>query len=347
MRAAAGLLSLVAFGAAFVASTAGVRAVAGGSDSHDSRREVKFREWAEHRDEFDTLFIGSSRTFRGFDPVLFDELMAEAGRPTRSFNFGIPGARIMETDRVLERVVKLRPEGLRLIVLGPERLPILLSDQNALTRPVIDWHDLERTRLVCSYAMDREDNQEKLWAILEPHLVAAFYNLIGAGRALAYVDAWMGAQADEEWVLETLGPLRDGFPPKDHFGPRNRKFRRNIEDYLDILEAYGARPLEPGPPAPQALEMFDLMRARAEAAGIQLVFVTQPALYLEDDLIKASEAGLVEPVLRYDDPAIVPELYAPDHRFDANHLNNGGAKLFTRLLVRDLLPLLETAEEKP
>ena len=347
MRIAAGLLSFVAFSAAFAASTAGVRATFDGGDEFDSRREIKFREWAQRRDEFDTLFLGSSRTFRGFDPALFDELTAEAGRPMRAFNFGVPGSRVMEIDRLLERILDLEPEQLRLVIVGPERLPTLLVDENALTRPVIDWHDLERTRLVCTYAIDREPDREKLRAILEPHVIAALYNLIGAGRALSHVDEWLGARVEEQWVLETLGPLRDGFPDKGADRPRGRKFRRNLEGYQELVLEYGSRPLEAGPPAPQALRMFELLRDRADRAGVQLVFVTQSALHLEDDLVKAAEAGLVAPVLRYDDPELVPELYAPDHRFDANHLNTEGARLFTRMLVRDLVPLLEAEERTP
>ncbi|MES2570644.1 MAG: hypothetical protein V4710_11400, partial [Verrucomicrobiota bacterium] len=49
----------------------------------------KLAYFARHRDEYDTLFIGSSRVYRQIDPALFDQVTREAGVPTRSFNLGI------------------------------------------------------------------------------------------------------------------------------------------------------------------------------------------------------------------------------------------------------------------
>ena len=39
----------------------------------------KFAWFAAHADEYDTLFIGTSRVYRGIKPSVFDELTAAAG----------------------------------------------------------------------------------------------------------------------------------------------------------------------------------------------------------------------------------------------------------------------------
>jgi hypothetical protein len=37
----------------------------------------KWAHYEKHKDEYDTLFIGTSRTYRGITPALFDQLTAE------------------------------------------------------------------------------------------------------------------------------------------------------------------------------------------------------------------------------------------------------------------------------
>ena len=44
----------------------------------------KWAWYTAHKDDFDTLFLGTSRTFRGVMPPVFDQLTAAAGLPTKS-----------------------------------------------------------------------------------------------------------------------------------------------------------------------------------------------------------------------------------------------------------------------
>ncbi len=44
----------------------------------------KFRFFAAHKDEFDTLFIGSSRIYFQISPAIFDRVTRESGLPTHS-----------------------------------------------------------------------------------------------------------------------------------------------------------------------------------------------------------------------------------------------------------------------
>jgi len=347
MRIAASLTSLLAGCASFLLVTAALRPTLGGGDESDSRSEIKFREYARHKDEYDTLILGSSRAFRGFDPQHFDRLMEDAGTPTRAFNFGIPGARVMEIDRLLERIAALRPARLRWLLVDPERLEVLVDDENALSRPVIDWHDLRRTRVICSYALRGQRGWLREWRRIEPHVVACAYNLVGVGRGLALCDLALGSVPDPDWVADTLGPRKDGFPVLGTDRARHRRFLRTLDDYHALLADYRELELDDGPAAPEALEMFDSLAERAERLGARLVLLTQPGLFLEDDLIKAADSGRVATLLRYDDPDAVPELYAPEARFDSNHLNGVGALAFTGLLARDLQRLARESEREP
>ena len=98
------LFDLCAFLAAFTAVTLGVGATlpAGGDLS---RGEVKFERYRELAGEADVVFLGSSRTFRGFDPALFDSECERLGLTTASYNFGVHGAFGLDIVHFLERLV--------------------------------------------------------------------------------------------------------------------------------------------------------------------------------------------------------------------------------------------------
>ena len=72
----------------------------------------KLAHFAEHRDEYDTLFIGSSRTFRQILPSIFDPIMAAGGQVAHSFNFGLDAMFSPEDAYVVEKIFALHPRRL-------------------------------------------------------------------------------------------------------------------------------------------------------------------------------------------------------------------------------------------
>src|SRR5262245_19965519 len=59
---------------------------------------AKYDWYRDHKDEFDGVFIGSSRVFRGFDPLVVDGELATRGVPARTFNLGVGGMVTFEMD---------------------------------------------------------------------------------------------------------------------------------------------------------------------------------------------------------------------------------------------------------
>src|SRR5437016_1679781 len=82
----------------------------------------KLRFFAAHKDEFDTLFIGSSRVYFQISPAIFDGVMRESGSATRSFNFGIGGMFLPESAYVLEQLLTTKPRNLRWVVIEYDEL---------------------------------------------------------------------------------------------------------------------------------------------------------------------------------------------------------------------------------
>jgi hypothetical protein len=346
-RALASFGRVLLFAAAFGASSWALRGrLPGGSGLE--RTETKLAHYAEHKGEYDLLFFGSSRAFRGFDPELFDRVLAGRGVATRSFNFGLPGARAVEVQHLLGRVVALAPRGVRYCLIDPEGLSVLPDHRNVRARSVIDWHDPETTALVTRFVLESERDPRRAAELLWAHWSSCALNLANVGRALAWVDRWLGRRPTAEFAAETVGARGDGYSPLGdegaELGRRGRRFRsKRVDEYLERLEEFRAQRPSRGAPSEAAVELYRRLERRARELGAVTIFVTQPALYLQEDLIAAHARGDVAYLLRYDDPQRFPELYAPENRYDDTHLNEQGARLFTELLARDVAELLERA----
>ena len=327
--------SLAFFGLGLALGAVALRPALPVAGAPGERVEIKLEHLRRHGERYDTLFVGSSRTFRGFVPSVFDSATAAAGSPTHSFNLGVPGSRAMEIVRMLERVERLRPEGWRTVFVDPEGFEVLLDEANYLSRAVIDWHDLETTRLVCDYIRETQGGRpgtgRKLWM----HALACAYHLGGVGRALPWVDRGLGVRADPEYVAETLGPELDGYAPQDR--EFKKGFKAKAEEYAERVEDLARQ--APSGPAPQAVRAFERVRRGIERLGARPVFVAQPGMYLNGDLVLAAEAGGLGTLLRFDQPERFPGLYAFEARFDFNHLNRAGAEAFTRDLAQAYLAL--------
>ncbi|WP_448563322.1 hypothetical protein [Trichothermofontia sp.] len=57
----------------------------------------KLNYFVQHKDTYDAIFIGSSRTHRQTMPSVFDRILQEQGYLIRLFNLGIGGSYLPET----------------------------------------------------------------------------------------------------------------------------------------------------------------------------------------------------------------------------------------------------------
>ena len=104
----------------------------------------KFRFFSAHKDEFDTLFIGSSRIYFQISPAIFDRVTRESGLPTHSFNFGIGGMYLPESSYLLEQILNLKPRNLRWVFIEYDELQTKWSPENQTSRRALYWADWKR-----------------------------------------------------------------------------------------------------------------------------------------------------------------------------------------------------------
>jgi lysophospholipase L1-like esterase len=189
------------------------------------------------------------------------------------------------------------------------------------------------------------------------HIGSCVYNLANVGRALGWVDAWLGVRPDSEFIVKTLGPTLNGYCAEcvDEGQPSRRtlRFQRkgvneyeiNLEDFRRKLEEFRKEPTG-APPNATALTLFRRIVRMSSELHARPIFVTLPALYIQSDLLGAHALGEVPDLLEYHDPDLHPDLYAPDNREDQTHLNAEGARLFTEKLARDFVELVKRSEPR-
>jgi hypothetical protein len=103
--------------------------------------DEKLKFFSEHRDEFDTLFFGSSRTYHQLLPEAFDEVTAAHGTPTKSFNFGIDGLFPPEDGYVAEKLFASRPAKLRRVFIEISYFRHFWVGMDPDSIRALYWHD--------------------------------------------------------------------------------------------------------------------------------------------------------------------------------------------------------------
>ena len=81
---------------------------------------------AAHGNEYDALFLGSSRVAVQIIPALFDRTAAEQGLAIKSFNAGISGMYPPQDAYVLDRILEAKPARLRWVFVELQPLAIEL-----------------------------------------------------------------------------------------------------------------------------------------------------------------------------------------------------------------------------
>jgi hypothetical protein len=186
---------LALFLAVFVATLSALRAiaVAPGGSSIGGRLE----DWKTASGEYDTLFVGTSHVLRAFVPARFDEALASAGGSSRSCNFGVQGASLLETRWLLAALLDAEP-GIRRVFFEYQWLIPQIDPENAFNPRNVYWHDVDSTRLAVERALHWGAELGDGLAIVErPSERHSVFTLLerGAGggerAALQHVQHWV------------------------------------------------------------------------------------------------------------------------------------------------------------
>ena len=293
---------------------------------------AKLRYFSEHKDEFDTVFVGTSRLYYSAAPQIFDSTTRENGLPTRSFNFGIDGMHPPENFFVLEQILKTHPRNLKWLLL--ELGDIQTRWDNILgTQRAVYWHDWPRTELTIKKAFDPRGNAN--WLIKLSRLWLARRDFISNLTLFAKRFANVGRvtdllpAADRERYADAaseLGPNGDGYrwagdamSAERAVGFQQRlaeEISRRTQKYLDPATESGYR---------AAAEQI-------RASGATPVFVVTPVI---SQTISRFRQRPPAEIIAFNDARKYPQFYDVKVRIDDGHLTRPAAEDFCRALAQE------------
>ncbi len=293
---------------------------------------------AADRDEFDTLFVGSSRIRRQVSPRVFDARMRALGHPTHSLNLGIDAMTFPELSYFFDQILAARPSGISRVIfdVNPIRRKIDPGNDEHSLRAIY-WHDWEHTAQAC----------EALWhdygvaplAVAERMRVFGLHLRMFAVRGSLIGRGTPGLQrrlyaAPAEASAADMGPEGDGFFPVagSMDGPAAAEYLR----FQRSLPPPDARPVHRDPLHDRALRE---LAAKVRRAGARPIFLISPTPAKTRPSVPRGVT-----VLEFDDPAAVPTLFAAENRYDANHLNTAGALRYSAMVAEALVTAPESAE---
>ena len=299
-----------------------------------------------HRDEYDTLFIGTSRVYRGIMPSVFDAATAQAGLPTRSFNFGIDAMFPPEDAYVLEWLIPRHLRRLRWVVIESSMLHKEFEGHDPESARFVHWHDWRRTRLICTAILSPKgrpvrwrklfsgarSERERL-ALVRVHARLFAMRTFNLGRGEMLFAPWRARPPkDAREVRGALGPETDGFAPM----PTSMDAAARVE-YDRQLAERTAHPARRTELMPEAQRSLDAMLARIRKAGARPIVIISPTLGEQRLYPRASSEV---PVLDYTSLEKSGAFFDLRFRADHAHLSPEGAQLYTRAIAADFLEVV-------
>ena len=303
----------------------------------------KFAYFAAHKDEYDVVFVGSSRVMNQISPHEFDAQMAAAGRPCRSFNLGFAGMFLPECTFLIDRVRALHPARLRTMVIEMSNPAPRHDAAHPLTERDIYWHRAGPTLLACAAVWTDPDFQAAPWqrsmqVFLQTAIFARCAVHLGCGPQLLNNLRKLTPAPDQEIV----GPGADGFFPLRHTlgggqshaaktggTAADRLAFQNKVERLRLEHPAGAGEAAAIPRSPMGRRAWSVLRAllaRQFGAlgrdGIRPLAFIGPGTTREQGFLDLRADGTLPTLLAFNDPDAHPDLYALDVR-GIDHRNDG------------------------
>ena len=297
---------------------------------------AKLEFFAQHKDEFDTLLVGTSSIYYSVSPEIFDRTTGENGLPTRTFNFGIDAMHPPENFYVLDQILKTNPRNLKWVFLETAGIETKLHKVLGTERAVY-WHDWPRTALALRKALNPRGNAtwsiriSRLWVArrtLAAHLklfAQRFANIGRAGEILSPRNDGRKLEAEVE-----LGPRRDGYRLAGHAMSAEQAVSFQQRLAREIAEA------RPKPLDQYADEAYRDYAQRVRAIGAAPLFVVPPLIF-QSPVSFREPPPAPGPLLSFNDAKAYPMLFDTRFRIDDAHLTQEGAEEFTRLLAQEFV----------
>ncbi len=343
------LLTALSCGA-FLATARGLTAILPGPP--DWAVTPKLSHLAEHGDDYDVLFLGSSLSFRHVIPDVVDARLAERGVDLRSFNLGGKATTGYELDHVLREALELTGPRLRYVVVEPSVWRFKMLGPNRKTTRSRNWHTMRQTARAIDSVLESDESLSKRVELVAGHLQVAAWRVANFGEGRRLVAHLVGLPPEQSITPEHI-ELHRGFQALEELAPELTRERRR--ELLDDKQGYQkkVRAIERQNAREQAVSSvnYDGLEeqvALIRAAGAEPIYMLPPGDLATPYAFRLHREGYLPHLISFNHPEQYPQLYQLNRRFDPNHLNQRGAEEFSILLADALADLIESGElERP
>jgi hypothetical protein len=296
---------------------------------------------AAQADDYDAIFVGSSRIYRQLEPETFDAVFAAAGVPMRSFNLGAPDMRMLEVLFLARRLLDNPPRRLDLVVIDAESDPLFIREENLRSERIVRWHDARNGAAILREVRRTSAAPAEALHRAGRHAPPLALHVTQLGRGHGLLARLTGSNAFE-FPLDQRGFFAGDEEMVISPSPAQRAelelFSRRLHDDLDRWHRDIARlaqsPRSGALTDPFEIELFAELERLAERAGVRAVFLIDARPEETPNLVWAAENGVVSTLLRFDDPRRYPQLYDPALRFDRHHVSKAGARIYSAEVAR-------------
>jgi hypothetical protein len=283
-----------------------------------------------HPGEIDTVFIGSSRVYHSFDPMLFDGETRRLGLETRSFNLGIDGMRPPESLYVLRQLLALRLP-LRRVIFELVDIHPKINAANIGSARTVHWHDWRHTLLALRQLAASSDAWSDKAGQAGVHLGCFLARLSNLGRG----PEWLGKALLASEKKRRLPQPWDGHLGFEPLANVELTGKRRA-DYESAVVYLREHPMDAKAPSPLLASALRELVASVRAAGAEPLFVISPTVLRNENFADLAVMKIDAPVLAFTDPRRHPAVFDLANHCDEQHLNASGAAEYTRALAEEL-----------
>lgn len=291
----------------------------------------------ENIEKYDTVVIGTSRVFRGFDPEAFDNGNSLRGCSTRTFNLGIPNLRIRELDVLVNELSFIRSSGsIKRILFDPQVNPdsstqfyesrrgaelmqfryVPLTVRNIWADNLPQWLKVERTLLALRHFLSEGLGVGHLSRLLFDSTKGPEYS-----TTISFADnnGYIALDLDPQ-LIKTNAARIERFQKPD-------VRQRWLKSRDRVISGAGKQQQVPEDRLRLISEFTD--RLALLSADVQFLLISQPILVEQSRFIRARLDEKYSTSSMMIDPDIHPNLFHPNLWFDEAHFTAAGAKLAT------------------
>ena len=290
----------------------------------------------------DSIFVGSSKTFRNVNPIVFDSVLSEHGCELCSYNFGQAGSRATEIPYILNRIFqKDVDQNIKFVFVQLERLGWEYQDINLNAKKIVRSHKLGTLSIISKHYWRDESLPLPAKIALVYRRAATFLrHQTNFGFGSDFVNRWLAHSWQIANFKKRASNMEAGHLAFENESPkgyakRHRDFKSMIEQkatdrYLPTIRQNGK--VYCHPKSEIAVQLIRKIIDQIEAHGATPVFVEPPPIQ-NGSVLFAYEQGIIKNLIQLNDFSKHPEMFEHEFYFDKMHLNESGSTQFSTELA--------------